>query len=88
MSSESKERFMADYGLSAYDAGVLVVEQETAAYFEEVATGRDAKHAANWVITNLFAVLKGGDPGAPYATLADAQAAGGRVIHIGEGRAA
>lgn len=54
---EKKERFMADFGLSAYDAGVLVVDRETAAFFEKVADGRDAKLAANWVITNLFGAL-------------------------------
>ena len=54
---DKKERFMNDFGLSAYDAGVLVVEKETAGYFEALAKGRDAKIAANWVITNLFAVL-------------------------------
>lgn len=54
---EKKERFMTDYGLSAYDAGVLVVEKETASYYEDVANGRDAKAAANWVISNLFGAL-------------------------------
>jgi aspartyl-tRNA(Asn)/glutamyl-tRNA(Gln) amidotransferase subunit B len=54
---EKKQRFMRDYGLSAYDADVLVGERENADYFETVATGRDAKLAANWVITNLFGVL-------------------------------
>jgi len=54
---DKKERFMSDFALSAYDAGVLVAEKETADYFEAVAQGRDAKTAANWVITNLFAVL-------------------------------
>ncbi len=54
---EKKNRFMAEYSLSAYDAGVLVVERETADYFEAVAAGRDAKSAANWVITNLFGAL-------------------------------
>jgi aspartyl-tRNA(Asn)/glutamyl-tRNA(Gln) amidotransferase subunit B len=54
---DKKTRFMGDYGLSAYDAGVLVDEQENALYFETVAKGRDAKLAANWVITNLFGVL-------------------------------
>lgn len=54
---QRKERFIATYGLSAYDAGVLVAEKESAAYFEAVAAGRDGKTAANWVITNLFAVL-------------------------------
>lgn len=54
---DKKNRFIADYGLSPYDASVLVAERETADYFEQVAAGRDAKAAANWVITNLFAVL-------------------------------
>jgi len=52
-----KARFVRDYGLTPYDAGVLVAEAESAAYFETVAKGRDAKQAANWVTTNLFAVL-------------------------------
>src|SRR3954454_7642647 len=47
---EKKTRFMRDYGLSAYDANVLVAEREGAAFFEQVAGGRDAKAAANWVI--------------------------------------
>ncbi len=54
---DKKRRFMVDHGLTAYDASVLVAEHETAAYFEEVAAGRDPKAAANWVITNLFSVL-------------------------------
>jgi aspartyl-tRNA(Asn)/glutamyl-tRNA(Gln) amidotransferase subunit B len=54
---DKKNRFVKDYGLSAYDADVLVSERENALYFEEVAKGRDAKTAANWVITNLFGVL-------------------------------
>ena len=47
---DKKARFMRDFALSAYDAGVLVAERETAEYFEAVAKGRDAKVAANWVI--------------------------------------
>jgi aspartyl-tRNA(Asn)/glutamyl-tRNA(Gln) amidotransferase subunit B len=54
---EKKERFISDYSLTAYDAGVLVVERETSAYFEDVAKGRDPKAAANWVISNLFGAL-------------------------------
>jgi aspartyl-tRNA(Asn)/glutamyl-tRNA(Gln) amidotransferase subunit B len=50
-------RFVSDYGLSAYDAGVLVVERETAEFFEAVAKGRDAKAAANWIINDLFGRL-------------------------------
>src|SRR5262249_45677281 len=48
-----KARFIGDYALSPYDANVLVSEKETAAFFEEVARGRDAKAAANWVINDL-----------------------------------
>jgi aspartyl-tRNA(Asn)/glutamyl-tRNA(Gln) amidotransferase subunit B len=57
---QKKARFMADLGLSAYDAGVLVAERETAAFFEAVATavdGRDPKLAANWVTGELFGAL-------------------------------
>ena len=54
---EKRIRFVSDYGLSAYDAGVLVAEKETAEYFEEVAKGRDAKQAVNWLTTNLFGAL-------------------------------
>jgi aspartyl-tRNA(Asn)/glutamyl-tRNA(Gln) amidotransferase subunit B len=52
-----KARFERDFLLSAYDAGVLVAERETADYFEAVAKGRDAKLAANWVINELFGRL-------------------------------
>jgi len=48
-----RARFVDTFGLSAYDAGVLVAERDTAAYFEAVAQGRDAKAAANWVINEL-----------------------------------
>jgi aspartyl-tRNA(Asn)/glutamyl-tRNA(Gln) amidotransferase subunit B len=54
---EKKARFVRDFSLSAYDAGVLVAERETADYFEAVAKGRDAKLAANWVINELFGRL-------------------------------
>ncbi|MCK0197618.1 Asp-tRNA(Asn)/Glu-tRNA(Gln) amidotransferase subunit GatB [Ancylobacter sp. 6x-1] len=54
---EKKARFVKVYGLSAYDADVLVAEKETAAYYEEVAAGRDAKAAANFVINELFGRL-------------------------------
>jgi len=54
---EKRTRFVGEFGLSAYDAGVLVAERETADYFETVARGRDAKIAANWVINELFGRL-------------------------------
>jgi aspartyl-tRNA(Asn)/glutamyl-tRNA(Gln) amidotransferase subunit B len=52
-----KHRFMGEWGLSSYDAGVLVAEQERAAFYEEVAKGRDPKLAANWTITELLGAL-------------------------------
>jgi len=54
---EKRARFIADYGLSPYDADVLVAERESVDYFEAVAKGRDAKQAANWVINELFGRL-------------------------------
>ena len=53
-----KARFMADYGLTDYDANVLTAELDSARYFDEVAKGRDGKMAANWVINELFGRLK------------------------------
>jgi aspartyl-tRNA(Asn)/glutamyl-tRNA(Gln) amidotransferase subunit B len=53
-----KARFVADYKLTPYDAGVLVAEKENAEFFEVVAKGRkDPKLAANWVIVELFGAL-------------------------------
>jgi aspartyl-tRNA(Asn)/glutamyl-tRNA(Gln) amidotransferase subunit B len=52
-----KARFMADFGLTDYDAGVLTAELDSAAFFETVARGRDGKQAANWVINELFGRL-------------------------------
>lgn len=52
-----KARFMADFGLTDYDANVLTADLESAAFFEAVAQGRDGKQAANWVINELFGRL-------------------------------
>jgi aspartyl-tRNA(Asn)/glutamyl-tRNA(Gln) amidotransferase subunit B len=54
---EKRARFIEAFGLSPYDADVLVAEREAADYFEVVAKGRDAKQAANWVINELFGRL-------------------------------
>ncbi|WP_170400369.1 Asp-tRNA(Asn)/Glu-tRNA(Gln) amidotransferase subunit GatB [Ruegeria arenilitoris] len=53
-----KARFISEFGLTDYDASVLTAEVESAAYFEEVAKGRNGKLAANWVINELFGRLK------------------------------
>jgi len=54
---EKKARFVSEYGLSVYDAGVMVAERETAEFFEAVAKGRDPKLAVNWVMGDFFAML-------------------------------
>jgi aspartyl-tRNA(Asn)/glutamyl-tRNA(Gln) amidotransferase subunit B len=59
---QKKARFIESLGLSAYDAGVLVAERESAAFYETVLAGladkaRDGKLAANWVINELFGRL-------------------------------
>ncbi|MBV9705658.1 MAG: Asp-tRNA(Asn)/Glu-tRNA(Gln) amidotransferase subunit GatB, partial [Methylobacteriaceae bacterium] len=62
-----KARFIAQYGLSPYDADVLVGERAAADFFEDVVGGngqpRDGKAAANWVINEFFGRLnrEGGD---------------------------
>jgi aspartyl-tRNA(Asn)/glutamyl-tRNA(Gln) amidotransferase subunit B len=58
---QKKRRFINDYGLSTVDAGTLVAERETAEFFEQVASGRDAKIAANWVMGELFGALNRSD---------------------------
>lgn len=54
---DKKARFIRDYGLTPYDASVLILERDQADYFESVAKGRDGKLAANWVINELFGRL-------------------------------
>ena len=55
---DKKARFIKEFGLKDYDASVLTADVANAAYFEEVARGRDGKLAANWVINELFGRLK------------------------------
>ncbi|MFH1340882.1 MAG: Asp-tRNA(Asn)/Glu-tRNA(Gln) amidotransferase subunit GatB [Pseudomonadota bacterium] len=59
---QKKARFIADFGLSPYDAGVLVAERESADFYETVLAGladkaSSGKLAANWVINELFGRL-------------------------------
>jgi len=54
---EKRARFESEYGISHYDAGVLIADADKAEYFETVAKGRDAKLAANWVTQELFGYL-------------------------------
>ena len=79
-----KARFIATYGLSPYDASVLVAERDQADYFEEVARGRDGKAAANWVINELFGRLNKEGKDVTTSPVSAAQL-GGLVDLIGEG---
>jgi len=54
---DKRRRLMEQYGLSQYDATVLVTEQARADYYEAAAKGRDAKLVANWVTNELLARL-------------------------------
>jgi aspartyl-tRNA(Asn)/glutamyl-tRNA(Gln) amidotransferase subunit B len=59
---QKKTRFVDDFGLTPYDAAVLVSEHESANFYEAVLDGladapRDGKLAANWVINELFGRL-------------------------------
>jgi aspartyl-tRNA(Asn)/glutamyl-tRNA(Gln) amidotransferase subunit B len=55
-----KARLQSQYGLTAYDAQVLITEQARADFFEAAAKGRDAKLTANWVTNDLAARLSAG----------------------------
>jgi aspartyl-tRNA(Asn)/glutamyl-tRNA(Gln) amidotransferase subunit B len=79
-----KARFMAAYGLSPYDAGVLTAERESADFFEAVAAGRDGKAAANWVINELFGRLNKDGHGIAESPVSASQL-GAIVDLIGEG---
>ncbi|TMV07943.1 Asp-tRNA(Asn)/Glu-tRNA(Gln) amidotransferase subunit GatB [Ruegeria sediminis] len=73
---QKKSRFINDFGLTDYDASVLTAEVESAAYFEEVAKGRNGKVAANWVINELFGRLKKEDHDITESPVSPAQLGG------------
>jgi aspartyl-tRNA(Asn)/glutamyl-tRNA(Gln) amidotransferase subunit B len=55
-----RQRFVAQYGITPYDAAVLTASRELADYFEEAARGADpriAKQCANWIAVNVSARL-------------------------------
>jgi aspartyl-tRNA(Asn)/glutamyl-tRNA(Gln) amidotransferase subunit B len=71
-----KARFVLDYGMTEYDAGVLTAEVAAADYFEAVAKGRDGKQAANWVINELFGRLNKEGRGIEASPIAPGQLGG------------
>ncbi len=73
---DKKSRFINDFSLTDYDASVLTAEVEAAAYFEEVAKGRNGKVSANWVINELFGRLKKEDHDITESPVSPAQLGG------------
>ncbi|MEJ7631414.1 MAG: Asp-tRNA(Asn)/Glu-tRNA(Gln) amidotransferase subunit GatB [Rubrobacteraceae bacterium] len=52
-----RARFVEQYGLSPYDAGVLTADRDLAVYYEAVAAEVDPKQAANWISGDLRSLL-------------------------------
>lgn len=73
---DKKARFVAELGLSVYDASVLVSEKAIADYYEAVAAGRDGKIAANWVINDLLGALNKAGKGIEETPVSPAQLGG------------
>ena len=81
---ERKQRFMREYELSAYDAGILVADRETAEFFETAANGRDAKQVTNWITGDLFGHLNKADLSISK-TPVSAEALGGLLDLLADG---
>src|SRR3982075_4194306 len=76
---EKAARFARDFGLSAYDAGVLSASRELGAYFEAVAAELSAAHAklaANWVMGELSSALNRDNAEVTEARVSPAQLSG------------
>ncbi len=72
-----RERFKTVYALSEYDAGVLIADRATANYFEAaVKAGAAAKPAANWIMSELQALLIGAKQSIAACKIGPAQLAG------------
>jgi len=59
LAHQKRARYVSEFGLPEYDAGVLTAERETALYFEDVLkAGAPAKKASNWVMVEMLAIVK------------------------------
>jgi aspartyl-tRNA(Asn)/glutamyl-tRNA(Gln) amidotransferase subunit B len=84
MPAERRGRFVRDYGLTEYDAGILVSDPALAAFYEEAVrvAGGEAKQVANWVSVDLLGHLNAASgEGAGRRSVADAKVT---PAHIGE----
>ncbi len=58
LAHERKEEYIENYGISNYDATILVKEKDISDFFEEtIKLGSEAKSASNWVTSNLLGYL-------------------------------
>ncbi|MEI3508338.1 MAG: Asp-tRNA(Asn)/Glu-tRNA(Gln) amidotransferase subunit GatB [Bacilli bacterium] len=58
LANERKETYINEYGISNYDATILVKEKPVADFYEEaIKLGADPKSASNWITTNLLGSL-------------------------------
>ena len=53
-----KIRLVNDFGITPYDASILVEEKDYVEFYQKAANGKDGKLTANWMITELFGALK------------------------------
>jgi len=80
-----KARFIEQYGLPEYDAGVLVAERELADFFEETvkAANGQAKQASNWIMVELLGALNKAEKDITESPVSAAQL-GGLINRIGD----
>ena len=53
-----KKRLIQDFGITSYDASILVEEKDYVEFYQKAADGKDGKLTANWMITELFGALR------------------------------
>ncbi len=74
--AEKKDRFIRDFGIPPYDAGVLTASRELAAYFERtVEIFQNPKAVSNWIMTELMRELKGDEAGIARCPVSPSQLA-------------
>jgi len=62
LASERKEKYMSEYGISNYDATIIVKEKAVADYYEKcIELKADPKSVSNWITTNLLGYLNRND---------------------------
>jgi aspartyl-tRNA(Asn)/glutamyl-tRNA(Gln) amidotransferase subunit B len=78
-----RARYVGQYGLSNYDAGVLIAERDFADYFEAMLPGlRNPKSAANWVMTEVLRAVN--ESGKPVVEAAPPAAESGALLKMVE----